>query len=120
MSKPVIYTSYFANLRNVPSSIEPIAISLFVPNFYNGKRAIDLAPSKEILNSYKAGEINESEYKKMYLDLLESRIVSIEDWLSYFEQHSVVLVCYEGKDKFCHRHILGELLEGLGFEVMEI
>ena len=117
--KSKIYTSYFANLRNVPSSIEPIAISLFTPSFYNGKRAIDLAPSKEILNGYKSGEINKEEYKIKYLDLLSDRAESLSDWCDYFEKNEVVLVCYEGKDKFCHRHILGELLKDIGFEVVE-
>lgn len=114
-----IYTSYFANLRNIPSSIEPIAISLFTPSFYNGKRALDLAPNKEILNSYKNGEINEDEYREMYLNLLSSRSDSLSEWFDYFNSKEVVLVCYEGRDKFCHRHILGELLSGLGFEVLE-
>lgn len=117
--KSKIYTSYFANLRNIPNSLEPIAVSLFTPSFYNGKRAIDLAPSKEILNDYKSGKIDENEYKMRYLDLLSDRAESLSDWCDYFEKNEVVLVCYEGKDKFCHRHILGELLKDIGFEVVE-
>lgn len=118
--KSKVYTSYFANLRNIPSSIEPIAISLFTPSFYNGKRAIDLAPSKEILNDYKNGVIDENEYRLRYLDLLINRSESIGDWCDYFKNNEVVLVCYEGRDKFCHRHLLGELLEDIGFDVIEL
>ena len=119
MSKPRIYTSYFANLRNIPSNIEPMAISLFTPSFYQGKRLWELAPSKEILNSYKEGLIDEDQYRELYLDLLMTKSSAIERCVKYFKEHEVVLVCYEGKGKFCHRHILGELFSGLGFDVVE-
>ena len=119
MNNKKIYTSYFANIRNIPSSIKPVAISLFVPNFYNGTRATELAPSKEILDKYKSGNINEEEFKILYLDLLLENSNSLDKWVKYFENNEVVLVCYEGKNKFCHRHILAELLTSLGFSVFE-
>lgn len=117
--KSKIYTSYFANLRNIPNSIEPIAISLYTPSFYKGKRALDLAPSKDILDDYKGGKITEEEYRTRYLNLLIERAESLGDWCDYFKDKEVVLVCYEGKDKFCHRRILAELLVDIGFEVIE-
>lgn len=118
--KSKVYTSYFANLRNVPNNIEPIAISLFTPSFYKGKRALDLAPSKDILDDYKSSKVTEEEYRTRYLDLLLNRAESLGDWCDYFKNNEVVLLCYEGRDKFCHRHILAELLEDIGFEVVEL
>lgn len=120
MENSKVYTSYFANLRNIPSDIEPVAISLFTPNFYNGKCAIELAPSKLMLNGYKEGVIDQHRFTDMYLDLLFRNSDRLEEWISYFKTNKVVLVCYEGRNKFCHRHILADLLNGLGFEVEEL
>lgn len=120
MSKPKVYTSYFANIRNMPSDIEPIAISLYTPQFYQGKKALEFAPSKEILNLYKNMEIGDFEYRQMYLDLLLSRYDLFDKWISYFKENKVALVCYEGRGKFCHRHILAELLTELGFDIEEL
>ena len=60
-----IYTSYFANLKNIPDDVIPISI-------------IHLSGGRDI-----------------------------------------VLVCYEGPSKFCHRHLVAEWLNKYGYDVEE-
>ena len=119
MSRPKIYTSYFANLRNIPSNIEPIAISRYVMDFYNGRHEPDLAPSSELLKGYKNGEVNTTMFKSAYLSELCQR-AGVNDLIQSFAEKEYVLLCYEGRGKFCHRHILGEVLQEMGFHVEEI
>lgn len=119
MSRPKVYTSYFANLRNIPSNIEPIAISRYVKMFYTGKHEPIFSPSPELLNDYKTGNMDWKTYTDRYLTELSER-EGLEDAIKSLANKEYVLLCYEGRDKNCHRHILGELLSEMGFDVEEL
>lgn len=64
----MIYTSYFANLKNIPSDVCAISIARYSP--------IDipycslLFSSKELLFNYKNNLLNEKQYEEQYLDQL--------------------------------------------------
>lgn len=49
----MIYTSYFANLRNIPSDIIPISICGKVPDWYSGLQYKKLAPKWKFFKVYK-------------------------------------------------------------------
>ncbi len=49
----IIYTTYFANLKNLPANIIPVSISQVVPAGYKGLVYKQLAPPTSILNAYK-------------------------------------------------------------------
>lgn len=119
LSRPKIYTSYFANLKNIPSNIEPIAISRFTMDFYEGRHEPNLAPSSSLLKRYKDGEVNSVMFRKEYLSELCNR-EGVNELIQSFTEKEYVLLCYEGRGKFCHRHILGEVLQEMGFDVEEI
>ena len=74
-----IYTSYFANLKNLPDSIVPIAICGAVPAGYKGWRYTKLAPKLNFFKVYK--ETLDKDYyirnfKKEIFDVLDpNRVV---------------------------------------------
>ena len=68
-----------------------------------------LAPTAELLKSYRNKEIDWSEYESRFLDLIEAR--RIEDELSpdFFEPRTVLL-CSENSPKRCHRRLVVDYL----------
>ena len=131
----MIYTSYFAMIRNFPENYTPVSISRFPPSWYDGKGVKNLAPSEELLKGYKEGKVTEEEYDKQYKSYLNGKVTP--DWFkkgmsAYFpstkdgkpiwesETDHAVLCCFEKEGEFCHRHILAEHLTGFGIPVREI
>lgn len=108
-----IYTGYFAQLNKYPN---PIAISKWLPKEININRIIELAPSEELLKWYKE-HINDKNVEQIYennyrLSLSMKKITSqwIVDKCKEFRDE-VTLLCYEKPDKFCHRHIITQILK---------
>ncbi len=68
----------------------------------------DLAPSKVILSSYKAGGMPWSKYEDLYLNEISKR--SVENLLApvWFEQSC--LLCSEHEPHFCHRRLAVDYL----------
>lgn len=111
----MITTSYFKNIRNVNN---PISISRFPPNWYNGECFIELAPTKELLFDKKQGKINNEEYTIRYHNETLSQLNPQE---IYDKLDGYTLLCYEEKGKFCHRHLVKNWLEyELGVEINEL
>ncbi len=115
-----IYTSYFANLRNIPDDIIPISICRKAPKGYSGLEYKILAPSSALLSEWHRNH-NADDYRFKFvkrLVLLDvSKIVDVLNYMS--DGHDVVLVCYEGPSKFCHRHLVAEWLNKYGYDVTE-
>lgn len=112
-----LFTSYYARSGELPSAV---AISAKSPSFYKGKRYLKLAPSWDLLNAYKSGQVDERGYTEWYLRLLAERKLTPQQVVDELEEGSVLL-CYEGPGKFCHRHIVAEWLEaGADVKVEEI
>lgn len=81
------------------------------------KHSTKLAPSLDLLNDYKGGLIKSAEYKERYLKELSSTYPNnklslvAESLVSLNEKYgNVVLMCWEGPSKFCHRHTLSKEL----------
>lgn len=101
----MIYTSYFGN-RNIPDHILKVAICRYTPKHFTGVHYPILSPSPTILESFKSHNIGYSEFTQQFIHELDSKpIESILQNLLSFES-DIVLLCYEGKDQFCHRHII--------------
>lgn len=108
-----IYTSCFNNYRKFPENSLKISIARFTKKEMKvDLELLDLAPSTDLLFSYKENKINEEQYKKRYLEELKklSFNIIIKFLLKELENKDVILLCYENKNSFCHRHILRELL----------
>ena len=122
-------TSYFANFRKLDKN-KYIAVSIarITPVGFDIK-VEEFAPEKSTLFNYKNGKINEEQYTKEYTEQLDELfddgiMVNTLSRLNNLEKRynkEVVLLCYEGKEKFCHRHILSKYInDKFNLDIREI
>ena len=116
-----IYTSYYANIPNIPENFFLVATSGWIPPEI--EQTVDswnqsLAPSKDIYNEYETTP----DWKKYTQRFISERLTKV-DWLEKLDQweekankigkniDTIVLLCYEKPEDFCHRQILAESIE---------
>lgn len=114
-----IYTSYFAKLRCINTNdyvLVNIANSVpkgFALKYYNYD---SLVPSWDLVGSWKYGRISWEDYTRQYLmeTGVDRRFKEIKEQLDVLSSENddkpVLLLCWEGVGKHCHRHIVGEYL----------
>lgn len=85
-------------------------LKFFLPKLAGMDYAVreDLAPTKELLASYRKKEINWEEFADKYSDLLKQRGVLESLDSALFD--NAVLLCSENEPKKCHRLLLAELI----------
>jgi hypothetical protein len=109
-----IYTSYYANVRDVESY--KVQISVSAPSNFLADYCFDsIAPNKSTLWNHKNGFINDGQYTEQYLiklnmhkDEILAEMRQIIANASLAKQDKVILLCWEGKSKFCHRHLFAD------------
>ena len=116
-----IYTSYYANIRNIPDDYFVVATSGAIsPEIEAAVDSWDrkLAPSKEIYFEYK----DNPDWQQYTRRFKAERLPKVE-WLEMLEKweekankigknlDNVVICCYEKPTDFCHRQILAEDIE---------
>lgn len=98
----MIKETYLANLKNIPK--DAIRIRVARPSI--------LAPSKLLLNDWKAGRITWEEYYRRYVNQIRNdhdALQMLEHIRRQARTRDVYLYCYEKKPP-CHRFILLEML----------
>jgi hypothetical protein len=107
-----MFTSHFANIKNIPSHLRPVAIAIGVPAWYKGERDLRLAPTRAML------KMTSTEYDKLFAKILDKvDPKQIADELG----DNAVLLCWEKPGERCHRRWVAEFLEeALGVEVPEL
>ena len=118
-----ILTSYFANVKNLPKDILPIAICGKSISGWSYPEYKSLAPSWSIYNEYKNLGGTKERYTERYirerLGKLDPSSV-IDDFKNLSKDYlGVALICYEKPGEFCHRHLVSEWLKFNGYEVNE-
>ena len=108
-----IYTSYFANLKNIPENSTVISIARSQPQGMNLPEFKAFAPSAELLFDYKQGKVSIEEYEARYLAQLKAlpNLSEIEEHLAQYTKNqdkNLVFLCWEAPGKFCHRHLLAK------------
>lgn len=82
---------------------------------------IQFAPTKDILNRYKKGQISWEKYEVEYNELIKKREVLNIFNQKYSIYDKVLLLCSEPTPECCHRRLLADFLnEELGIEVIHI
>lgn len=115
----MIYTSYFAKLKQIVKNenLIPISIACWPPHWYIGKTYTKLAPTVEILEDYKrTGNL------PMYIDRYKNEVLFHLDPFQVYrdleqiagEGNAPVLLCFEKPDNFCHRQLVTEWLSDVG------
>ena len=112
-SKYKIYTSYFANLKNLPENAVVVSIARSQPQGMNLPEFKAFAPSAELLHAYKQGKVTNEEYETQYLAQLEAlpNLSKIKEHLAQYtkdQDKDLVFLCWEAPGKFCHRHVLAK------------
>ena len=132
----MLYTTYFAQLKNLPCNIIPISICGKAPNSYKGLQYKKLAPKYDFFMKWKETHDNNyyiEHFKGEVLDLLNPIQVLSELQCAlpydvkakmrepFFASKTwhIALVCYEKPEDFCHRHLVAKWFNDNGFECKE-
>lgn len=123
----MLYTSYFAKLRNLPQDVVPVAICAKIPDWYSGLYYRKLAPSYDILMNYRITG-DEQKYRQQYWSGVLKKLTVAEvrsdlrkllELNGYTWQNTIALICYESPEKFCHRHLVSEWMRACGIQCRE-
>ena len=104
----IIFTS---NYTRCGSHEKAVSVSASVPEYFQGEHLKMLAPSWNLIMSYKEGRIDANEYEKRYIDLLETERNLDPKEVFNALPNGTILLCYEKPGEFCHRRILAKWLE---------
>lgn len=116
IDKNKVYTSYYARACKIIPDHKLVAISLGIPENFNGEILRELNPSSGLLYKYKNRIITDDEYREIYYN---ETLKFLDPLDIYSKVKGKVIICYCGKDKFCHRHLVIEWLkQNLGSEVI--
>lgn len=119
----MIYTTYFANVKNLPSNIIPISIAGKAPDEWSGLQYRKLAPKWSFFSVWK--ETHDNEY---YIKCFNEQVLSqLNPQKTAYEllittsgaKPHICLVCYERPEEFCHRHLVADWLNANGIECKE-
>lgn len=115
------YTTYFAKLKSLSSTIIPISICGKAPDWYSGIQYKKLAPKYGFFMEWKKNHDNDyyiSHFNEEVLSKLNPETV-VKELLELSYNRSVALVCYEKPSDFCHRHLVADWLTVSGFPCKE-
>lgn len=131
----MIYTTYFANVKNLPNNIIPISICGKAPDWYKGLQYKRLAPKYDFFmrwkenhdNDYYIKCFNEQVLDKLSVeqvvkeldDILLNQTTAIDYSGDLKEVPRIALICYEKPSDFCHRHLVADWLNANGIECQE-
>ncbi|HOT98778.1 MAG TPA: hypothetical protein PKZ83_16765 [bacterium] len=105
----MIWTSYF---RKVAKNQKTVMITRTVPKGYKGARFVQLAPPYHLFG-LNDPELFRKRYREEVLAKLDAKEIAKQ-----FD--GMILTCYEGPGKFCHREVVAEWLrKEAGIKVQE-
>lgn len=100
----MIYTSYYSNKSHKLLKMTRVSVSRFTYSKVDFKM-LTLAPTKEMLINKTVRVDYNTILTSLNLDEVVNRLKEIESITG-----DCVLLCFEEKGKFCHRHLLREFL----------
>ena len=132
----MIYTSYFAKLNSLPTTVIPISICGKAPDWYQGLQYKKLAPKYDFFMKWKENHdndyyircFNEQVLDKLTAEQVETELYGLISNIALnpklFSQRgsltpSIALICYEKPEDFCHRHLVADWLHKNGIECQE-
>lgn len=123
-----IFTSYYANIPNIPQGYITVSIAGKCPSFYNGLEYKKVAPKIQFFTEWKKNNDNDYYthcYNEQVLNTLNATdvvqdIINLAKEQNYSNNLNIVLLCYEKPNEFCHRHLLSNWLYKYGYIVEEL
>ena len=120
----MIYTSYFAKLKDLPDNIIPISICGKAPDWYKGLQYKKLAPKYDFFMKWKENHDNDYYvkcYNEQVLSQLDPEKTAYELLITTSgAKKDVCLICYEKPSDFCHRHLVSDWLNKNGIKCEEL
>ena len=119
----MIFTTYFAQLRNLPENIIPVSICGRAPDWYTGLQYKKLAPKWTFFQEWKKSHDN-----NYYIEHFNAEVLAHLDARQVAEElqaklpdatKDIALVCYEKPGEFCQRHLVADWLRENGVECRE-
>ena len=132
----MLYTTYFANIKNLPPNTITVSICGKAPQGWNGLEYRKLAPKWSFFSVWKETKDNDYYIEHFNKEVLEPlNIIRVTTELQVLlpyeireqmqnavwndDKFHLALVCYEKPDDFCHRHLVAEWLSQHGFPCTE-
>lgn len=115
------FTTYFANVKNLPKDVVPISICGRAPEWWTGLQYRKLAPRLWFFLEWKQNHDNEFYVRNFNVEVLD-KLNPDEVWnrlLEKSEGRPFALVCYEKLGDFCHRHLVSKWLRKHGYNINE-
>ena len=117
----MLYTTYFAWLRDLPAGIVPVAICGKAPDWFRGVQYKKLAPKYGFFSEWKQNRDNH-----FYVRCFDEQVLShlrAGDVLNELREltggEEIALVCYEKPEDFCHRHLVANWMRENGIQIKE-
>lgn len=121
----MIYTTYFAKLKKLPSDVLPVAICAKPPTGYTGPVYRALAPKYDFFKKWQITKDNE-EFVENYIGQVLRQLNPVKVVTDLYYQVGkapcscdIALVCYEKSTDFCHRHLVATWLQSNGYQCEE-
>ncbi len=108
-------TSYYSKSGSMPNAV---SIAGKAPVWFKGREYKKLAPKYWFFQRYK-----EDGDEEFYTEQFQKEVLDPLDPKKVFEElgEDAIILCWEGKDKFCHRHLVADWLsKNLDIEIEEI
>lgn len=132
----MLYTSYFARLKQLPPNVIPVSICGKAPSWYTGQQYKKLAPKYSFFAQWKENHDNDFYVQHFNAEVLEQleflRVINELQLLlpydircvmnsSFFDNSEwhIALICYEKPSDFCHRHLVAEWFKAHGIHCEE-
>jgi len=121
----MIYTSYFGNLKKIPSFIIPVSICGKAPEWWHGYEYKKLSPKYSFFmkwkethdNNYYVKHFEEEVLNQLNADEVIKELNDLTQNIS--DAYDICLICYEKPEDFCHRHLVAEWLNKNGYDCKE-
>ena len=119
-----ISTSYISKINKIKElGMVPVSVTRFLPETLKVENIPELSPETIILFRYKRErDVSKctNSFKLQFSKLNKEEIIKQLEYISQKNDNAdIVLVCYEKKGDFCHRHILAEWL-GSDYNIEEL
>lgn len=110
-----LYTGYFSRIEEYKEKeLYPISIARGTPKFAEPiDKYAPLMPTWELINLYKnTGDVEQ--YTKIYNSVILGWLTQEQTYNELVEitnNRPAILLCWENRDKFCHRHLVSTWLK---------
>lgn len=112
----MIYTSYFAFVKNIPDEYL-VAVAGGVPDGFMGGRYRTLAPKRDWWQQWHNEKLSNEWYTKKYYETVLNKL-NPADVLRDLD--GKILLCWEKAGAFCHRNLIADWLNKNGGNVREL